>query len=246
LLARALPSRRSLAIGLALLVIVAGGYAALRSSSAFAVRTIELRGATPSAAAAIRRALEPIEGRSLLALSGGEIDRRVVAIPEVAAVSHDRAFPNTLVVTVRLERPLAVVRRGGEAWLVSERGRVLRALPRAGAPRLPRIWLPKTVDLAAGGVLANAEAARALRALRSAGRSALPGRVRTAGARDGDLVFKLASGLEVRLGEDVELGLKLAVAGEIARTLPSPDAGGPTYLDVGVPERPVAGPELSS
>jgi len=37
------------------------------------------------------------------------------------------------------------------------------------------------------------------------------------------------------------VALKLAVAQNILTTLPPPRAGGPQYLDVSVPERPVAG-----
>jgi cell division septal protein FtsQ len=241
-LAQSLPSRRSLAVGLGLLALVGAGYAALRASSAFAVRTVELHGASPRAAEAIRAALRPVEGRSLLALGGDEVDRRVAALPEVVAATHDRAFPNTLVVTVRLERALAVARSGARAWLVSERGRVVRPLPRGAAPRLPRIWLARAAP-PPGRFLASPDAALALRALRAAGRTRLPGRVRSARAADGELGFRLASGLELRLGDEHELPLKLAVAEAIVRTLPRPSDGGPAYLDVGVPERPVAGSE---
>jgi hypothetical protein len=51
-----------------------------------------------------------------------------------------------------------------------------------------------------------------------------------------ELVFKLASGIELRLGRPADLRLKLAVARRILPTLPS----GTSYLDVSVPERPVS------
>jgi hypothetical protein len=53
------------------------------------------------------------------------------------------------------------------------------------------------------------------------------------------LTFLLASGLELRLGDLQAVRLKLAVA---SRILPGLLArGGYAYLDVSVPERPVAG-----
>jgi len=49
----------------------------------------------------------------------------------------------------------------------------------------------------------------------------------------------LRSGLEVRLGSKDDLRLKLAIARRILATLGT--SGGGDYLDVSVPERPVAG-----
>jgi hypothetical protein len=59
-----------------------------------------------------------------------------------------------------------------------------------------------------------------------------------------DLTFLLASGLELRMGELQAVPLKLAVAERIVPGLLA--QGGFAYLDVGVPERPVAGTTLNS
>ena len=48
-------------------------------------------------------------------------------------------------------------------------------------------------------------------------------------------------GLEILLGAPVDLRLKIAIARGILPTLALPRAGGPDYLDITVPERPVAG-----
>jgi hypothetical protein len=56
------------------------------------------------------------------------------------------------------------------------------------------------------------------------------------------LTFSLASGLELRLGDASALPLKFAVAAELLHSIPSPAHGGPRYLDLVVPSRPVAGP----
>ena len=54
-----------------------------------------------------------------------------------------------------------------------------------------------------------------------------------------ELTFVLASGLELRLGDVRAIPLKLAVAARILPQVLGKDAS--TYLDVSVPERPVAG-----
>jgi hypothetical protein len=47
--------------------------------------------------------------------------------------------------------------------------------------------------------------------------------------------------LEVRLGPPVDLRLKIAIVRGLLPSLALPSAGGPDYLDLAVPERPVAG-----
>jgi hypothetical protein len=84
---------------------------------------------------------------------------------------------------------------------------------------------------------------RAVRALALARDSGMVGRIRMVRARELDLTFILRSGLEVRLGDLRQVPLKLAVASEI---VPGVLRDGYAYLDVSVPERPVAGPTLES
>jgi cell division protein FtsQ len=239
-LLRRAPSGRSLLLGFALLALAGGAYAVARASSLFAVREIDVQGANKRVAADIRRALTPVVGRSLVGLDGARVEREVSALPDVAAVEYDRAFPHSLVVRVRLERPLAVLRQGVEAWLVSARGRVLRAQPRGGRSDLPRIWAPRSVEVSRGGFVDDRRLERGLLALRALAREPLPVRTRSVRTAEGQLALMLASGLELRLGGEADLPLKLAVAARILPTLAPRWEGGPSYLDVSVPERPVA------
>jgi hypothetical protein len=55
-------------------------------------------------------------------------------------------------------------------------------------------------------------------------------------------VLGLRSGLKLDFGAPTSLDLKIAVVRSILPTLARPSGGGPSYLDVSVPERPVAGP----
>ena len=238
-LAALLPSLRVLAAGFAIVAVAVGGYAAARLTPVFAVEQVEVRGASPSLAAPVRGVLGEARGESLLALDLGSLEGRVLDLPEVASAQWDRAFPNRLVVTVEPESPAAVLRRGSDAWLLSERGRVLRPLGRGEVPGLPRIWGPASVHVPVGGLVEDEPVRRALRALLPVP-SDFPVHVRSATAGD-SVVLEVGTGLDLRLGAELDVPLKLAVAASIVPSLEPPAEGGPDYLDVSVPERPVTG-----
>jgi cell division septal protein FtsQ len=235
-LAGRMPSGRSVAIGLALAALAVLAYVGARTTSVFAVERIEVRGLEDEDAAAARAALLPLQGRSLVTIRREDVEQRLASLPGLVSFEYDRAFPNTLVVRAVPEVPLAVLRRGGESWLVSRRGRVLRQVPLGSSLGLPRVWVPRRVSTEAGTTLADdagGSAVRALALLQSTGAGVRARSVRTVG----ELTYVLRSGLEVRLGSAVAADLKLAVA---ARILPRLEAG-TQYLDVSVPSRPVAG-----
>ncbi len=232
------PSRRSLVAGLFLLALGLCLYAAARSTPLFAVRQIEVEGASPGVAAQVRRALRPLRGEPLVGLKADEVNRRVSALPVIAEARHDRAFPHTLRVFVRAERPLAVLRRGAEFWLVSASGSVLRLLPKGARLRLPRIWVPASVGVSAG-VSVEGDARRAVRTLAPLDGTRFLQRVSTIRTRNGELTLLLRSGNEVRLGNRYLLRVKLELA---RRILPSVPPGERAYLDLTVPKWPVLGP----
>jgi len=70
----------------------------------------------------------------------------------------------------------------------------------------------------------------------------LPVAVASVVAERGELTLVLRSGLELRLGDGSDLPLKLEVSRRILPHLGASDA----YLDVSVPNRPVAGETLDS
>jgi hypothetical protein len=122
---------------------------------------------------------------------------------------------------------------------VSARARVIRALQANALLGLPRIWVPRTTDVSLGATLGGDPGA-AVAALVPLHRFRLPVHVATARAVDGQLFLQLRNGLELRLGDIEDLPLKLTIARRIVPTL-APRAG--TFLDLSVPERPVAGSE---
>jgi cell division protein FtsQ len=234
--------RRALAIVLALPILVTGAYFAARDTSTFALHTIQVSGGTPALQARVRAVLAPFAGRSLMALNGRAVERKVEGLPDVVSARYDRAFPHTLRVTIVPEDPVAVLRKGKETWLVSARGRAIRQIPRTARRALPRIWEPSAVQVSAGDFLAPGEGGTVARVLSLA--QGFPARFTTASLAHGELTLQLRLGIELRLGEPVDVRLKLAVARRALRVLPA----GSTYLDVAVPQRPVAGsnPQLST
>ena len=241
---RFLPSGRSLLVGFVIVLGAVGLYLLARSTPMFAVQTIEVEGAPPTVAAHVRTALAPIEGRSLLALNGAEVERRLAKLPDVAAAGYDRGFPHTLRVTVRAEHPVAIARRGSKAWLVAASTRTIAAVPLRTHPGLPRIWLAHSGEPQVGASLTDRFGLRAVRALAFARKVGFRGRVRMVRVRERDLTFLLGSGLELRLGALRAIPLKLAIAEKVVPGLLA--QGGYRYLDVSVPARPVAGTTLNS
>ncbi len=234
-LARFLPSRRSLAVGAALVALGAGCYVIALETSLFAISRVEVTGGPAAVNAQVVRALAPFVGTSLVGLDGGAVLQHVEALPTVVSATYDRAFPNTLSLRIVPEHPVAVLRTGPTAWLVSARGRVMRALGSATMPALPRIWMTEK-SVRVGDLLAPQRGGTLTRVLAAA--PLFRARISTAAVASGSLVFHLRSGLEVVLGRPTDIALKVAVAAKVLTQLPS----GTRSIDVSVPSRPVASP----
>lgn len=238
---RLAPSGRSLLVGLGLVLVTAGLYGLARETSMFAVDTIRVDGASPALALQVQRELRSYDGRSLVAVDAAAVENRAGSLPAVRSATVDRAFPHMLRVHVVPELPVAVLRRGTDSFLVSARGRVIAPVDRGAHPTLPRIWLPATTEIELGSFLGGQDGGLAARSLAAFVGSGFPGRVTFVRALDGQITLGLRGGLEIRLGAPVDLRLKIAIAHGIVPSLARPAAGGPTYLDIAVPERPVAG-----
>ena len=240
-LARIVPSGRSLLTGLLILLTAVGLYAAARTTSAFAVEQIAVEGASPEVAAQVRKALAPAVGESLLGIDLAGLEQRALSVPMVAGATFDRGFPHTLRIAVASEVPVAVLRQGGSSWLVAAGGRVVAELGRGERARLPRVWLKRDVQIELGERVGGLplRAVTTVAPLRS---RPLPVAVASVLATREELTLVLRTGLEVRLGEAADLPVKLEVARRILPEL----AGAKGYLDLAVPERPVAGETLKS
>lgn len=235
-LAPFVPSGRSLLVGFAVLAGLLLALVAARETTLFAVRSIDVTGAGPGVERQVERALSGREGKSLFGLDLDSARVDVASLPTVASVRFDRAYPHTLRVAVVPERPAAVVRQGAASFVVSRSGRVMARVDRTVRPALARIWVAKDLELDPGAYV-EGDLRTAVRAVAPLAGIRFPSRVVSVRTKD-ELTLRLHSGLELRLGDADEVDLKLAVANRVLRVMP-PGSG---YLDVSVPDRPVAGP----
>lgn len=234
---RFVPSGRSLIVTCLALLAIGAAYWIAYSTPVFAVQHVDVRGAPPGLTRRVTRETNELVGKSLVSVDASRVEGQLHELPAVAGVTVDRAFPHTLVVRIAPERPVAVVRRGHSAWLATGAGKVIATIATGRQRNLPRLWIARGTTIRVGGLVPPGmlPATRALADARSVG---LGGRVR--GIRttpDDELVLVLRHGTELRVGRPVEVGLKLAIA---RRVLALVD-GTPGYVDVSVPERPVAG-----
>ena len=130
-----------------------------------------------------------------------------------------------------------MARQGAAAYVLSERGRVIARVDRRAKPGLARMWVAKDVTLEQGAIV-DGDVRIAVAAVTPLAGSHFPGRVVSLTTTNDQLTLRLRSGLELRLGGLRDVGLKLAVAARVIPRLPA----GAGYLDVSVPDRPVAGP----
>ena len=236
-LGRIVPSARSLLLWFGVFGGVLLALVLARETPLFGVRAIEVTGAPPGVQRQVERALQDRRGESLVGLDLDAAQTDIATLSTVAAVSFDRAYPHTLRVTVVPERPVAVVRQGAAAFVVSDRGRVIASVPRTKRPELARIWVARDVSLEPGAIV-DGDLRIAVGAVAPLAGVRFPGRVVSVATEEEQLTLRLGSGLELRLGEATHVDLKLAVAGRVLPLLPV----GSGYLDLSVPDRPVAGP----
>ena len=221
-----------------MLIVLGAGLAWLvaRETPVFSVETIEVAGAPVRVSAQVKRSLRATEGSSLLKFDADAALQTILALPTVASARFDRAFPHTLRIVVVPERAVAVVRQGARSYLVAESGRIMATAERRDRPALARIWIKRDVQLQVGS-RAEGDLLTAVMAVTPLVGSGFPGRVSSVTATPTSLTLRLRSGLEVRLGDPLDVALKLAVAARVIPLLTDDTM----YLDVAVPERPVSG-----
>jgi cell division septal protein FtsQ len=221
------------------LIAAVAGYQLLKASSVFAVRSIVVRGGTPALDSQVSAAMaDAVSGRNLLAVNTSPLRASILRIPYVKAARVDRAFPNTLAVTLLVERPAVVATSGHSSWLISSDGRVLAQAKQVRKLHLPRALLPSGLALKVGSVARQHSVVVALHALADtpAWFVRQTGNIAEVVAQPSQpLTLVLRGGPQVRLGSPDQLDVKLQVA---ARLLGTPHAGSLAYIDVSAPTRP--------
>jgi len=237
------PRRRAVLIGACTVALLALLYLGARETPVFALRTVEVEGAPANVRRAIVQSLEGTRGTSLVSLDGDAVVQRLEALPSVQSVTYDRAFPHTLRLVVVPEKPVAVVNQSSNLWIVSARGRVIGGTSAAEAPDLPRVRYLTDAPLTPGQFVAD-EGTKTILAALSEAPKRMPLPIHSARLDDGELTLVLAGVGETRplllLGEPVDVGTKLRVAALVLRKLGYEERDVLAYLDVTLPDRPVA------
>ena len=211
--------RRKLGVALLVAVVLTAGYMLwLRDSSLVAIEKVQVSGLTTRDAPKVREALAAA-ARDMTTL---HVDRERLlesasAWPVVNDVRVVTDFPHGVRIEAVERRPVALVSAGGERVPVSEDGTVIRGLK--GTPELP-------------------QADRKLVAVAGAAPATLLDRVKAIRVTDRGVVAELAKGPEIVLGTQTRLRAKWAAA---AAVMADGASEGAAYIDVRLPERPVAG-----
>jgi cell division protein FtsQ len=123
---------------------LAGEWSALREALTarpeFAIRRIDVEGASPPVEAEVRAALTDALGASALNVDAAAVRRRIESLGWVESARVSLDAPEALRVSVVERVAAAVWRREGEPWLIDARGAVIEpAFSRADRPDLPLV-----------------------------------------------------------------------------------------------------------
>lgn len=219
--------------GAVLLAVLAVLALWLRDSSLVGVERVAVRGIEGAQASEIQRALESA-GRDMTTLHVREdvLRRAVAAYPIVRSLRTETDFPHGLRVIVNAYEPVAALRAaGGGLTAVAADGTLLRGTATGG---LPIVGVRATP---AGNRLGAGEPEAAVRLL-----AAAPGSLRARVARvyrgPRGLAATLVDGPKLYFGGAERFGAKWGAA---AQVLAHESSRGAAYLDLRIPERPVAG-----
>jgi len=204
----------------------------VRDAPVFAVRDVTVTGLDGPQADEVRAALTAAaRDMTTLHVRDEELRRAAARFPVVRDVRADADPPATLRVTVDAFAPVAVVQDGGRRVAAAADGTLLEGTPARGLPLV-------TTEVPVGEErLGDRRAQAAVRAL-GAAPAALRARAERAAVDGGGLVVVLRDGPRLRFGGPERIAAKWTAA---ARVLADPSSAGATYLDLRLPERPVAG-----
>ncbi|MFL5867167.1 MAG: cell division protein FtsQ/DivIB [Thermoleophilaceae bacterium] len=170
---------------------------------------------------------------STLHVRQGRLDNVVAGYPAVERLEVHSDFPHTLRIDVIEFQPAAIVVSGSSRVAVAGDGRLLRGLKPAGSLPVIKLQGALPADRLGPGT--------ALQAAEIAGAAPLPLRRQLTTVtedRQKGLVAHVRKGPDVVVGDTTRLRDKWVAA---ARVLADKGSQGATYVDVRLPERPVAG-----
>lgn len=225
--------RRLIALALILVALAAAYMFWFRTSSFVEVRTVKITGAeqAPAVDSALRAAAD---GQSTLHLDTDQLRAAVADDPQVSQIAIATDFPHTLLIHVDIRKPVGYVKSGGE--IVAGDGVVLDHAGHA-PDGIPAINADGSGDGSAGSSVGG-DAQTVARVLGAAPKQ-LAGEINGAAAnKDYGVTVDFGPGIELRFGDASGAALKWKA---LAAVLADPKFAGASYLDLSVPNRPVAG-----
>jgi cell division protein FtsQ len=239
LLAALTPSRRArrrLLVAAVVAVLLTALYMLwLRDSSLVAVDRVEVTGLTNRDADRIEVALaSTAETMTTLHVDEARLQDAAAAFPVVARVEAQPDFPHGMTIHVIEHRPVALAVADGRKQPLAGDGSVLEGIAVEGD--LPTIDLAVAMPQRRLGPGAARDAALVAAAAPAVIVRRVDSLAREGGARG--VVAELEDGTELVFGAPEQLAAKWAAA---IRVLADDEADGATYVDVRIPERPVAG-----
>jgi len=225
--------RRLLAAVAAGLVLALLYLAWFRDSSFVSVEQVTVTGLTTNDAPKIRaRLIAEAKRMSTLHVDEAALRDAIGASTAVAGIRVTTDFPHGMRIEVIERPPVAVLIGPGRRVAVAADGTLLTGVRATGIPTIYVGALPSGTRLGRG---------RALRIVRAAAAAPTPLRARIMRIRElpgKGLVAYIRRGPQVLLGDATRLRAKWAAA---AAVLADGASRGATYVDVRIPDRPVAG-----
>jgi cell division protein FtsQ len=227
-------ARRRAALAVVVALLAAGGWTWLRDSPLVAVSDVAVTGLSGGPeSAAVRNALaRAARDMSTLHVRPERLRTAVAPYPIVKDIRVTTDFPHGMTIEVVEHDAVAAVEIDGRRVPVAADGTLLRGRP--AATDLVTLSVPAANG---GGRLTSRRGRDAVAILGAAPRPLRPYVVDVARGADG-LRIALRNGPLVQFGD---AGRARAKWTAVARVLGDPRSAGATYLDVRVPERPVAG-----
>lgn len=229
-----LASRRATVAAAALLglVVIAAGFLWLRDSSLVRVKEVEVTGVSGRQAKEIRAVLtDTAREMTTLHVREDALRDAMATYPVVRDLQAEPDFPHRLRIAVNAYEPVGAMDVGGRSLAVAADGTVLDGTPTKGLAVI-------AADGSAAGTRITGSVATRLVRLLSAAPEPLRDRATRAFAGPSGLAVDLRDGPRVDFGDLSRLDAKWLAA---AAVLADEDSRGASYVDVRLPERPVAG-----
>jgi cell division protein FtsQ len=228
-------SRKATVVAAVLMFVVVLGAAFLwlRDSGLVRVKQVEITGVSGAQAREIREALTGA-AREMTTLHVREDTLRdaVASYPVVRDLEAQADLPHRLRIAVNAYDPIGALQIAGRSIAVAPDGTVLDGAPTKGLTVI-------AADGSAAGTRITGTVATGLVRLLAAAPAPLRRRAERASAGPRGLAVQLREGPRLDFGNLSRLDAKWLAATAV---LASEDARGATYVDLRMPERPVAGP----